>query len=220
MKKRFLTAAKITAVLAALVIVLDGCGGDKKPEPTTAAQRVAKKIPEKSDTTKTKTEAVPEKLPNDFYIKQLKNKAEKGGWIFKKGKDEFTDEVSFAALKPSSNSIRFMMKQERPLLMFLRHESKNAIVINMGNYIHVMPFLGNESYNVRIDKNEPMTLLGQRIWQGTGLAFVDVPEEFLNQLRLGKKLTVKIETLGLGTHNIVWNLSGTSEALTIIFDNH
>ncbi len=220
MEKGFLTVAKITATLIISVIALQGCSGDKKQEPATAIQKTATAVPEKSPPIKTTTEVVPEKSTNDFDIKQLKSKAEKGGWFFKENKDEFTDEVSFAAIKPSSNSIRFLMNREKPLLMFLRHESKNAVVINMGDHIHVMPSLGQTSYTARIDKNESMTLLGQHIWQGTGLAFVNVPEEFLNQLRSGKKLTIRVETLGLGTHNIVWNLSGTNEALTIIFDNH
>ena len=150
--------------------------------------------------------------------KALMKKIEAQGWIVNIKKDEMTDAELIFVAKSSENAIQYITSNERPLLIFMKNQTKNVqgMLMDMRK-IHLMPTLEKHPYTVRVDKNPAVSLGGDLIWQGTGIGFGDLSNDLLKQIRTGQTMLMRVETMGVGTHTLKWKLDGINDVLTLIY---
>ena len=149
----------------------------------------------------------------------LMSKIQSSGWILSYEQKRMTDGDEFYVMKYSENSIYYHGQEQRPLLMFMKDQTKltKAMVIDVGPLdVRARDGVGT-GFRVRIDKNSPTMIYGNVIWNGRGIIFKDLPRKVLNQLRSGSSLVMELEVAHHGTHHFEWNLDGSNAAISLIY---
>ena len=129
------------------------------------------------------------------------SKIQSSGWILSYEQNRMTDGDEFYVIKYSENSIYYYGQEQRPLLMFMKDQTKltKAMVIDVGPLdVRARDGVGT-GFRVRIDKNSPTMIYGNVIWNGRGIIFKDLPRKVLNQLRSGSSLVMELEIAPLVT---------------------
>ena len=149
----------------------------------------------------------------------LISKIQSFGWIVSHEQNRMSDGDEFYVMKYSENSLYYNGQNQRPLLMFMRDQTKltKAMVIDMG-WLDVRARDGvGTGFRIRVDKNPSTMIYGNVIWNGRGIIFKDLPKNVLNQLRLGSSLVMEFEVTYQGTHHFEWNLNGSNAAISLVY---
>ena len=140
---------------------------------------------------------------------------EAAGWTLDTSVNAMTDVKTYYAVKRAENSVRFMMKQVRPMLTIFVRDGRTALSI-LFEPANIMPTFNENNLAIRIDKNKAFAT--EAVTNSDNNAVFLDDETILKQMCNGRRALVQVKLFGLNTQSFEFDLTGFDAAYAWCID--